>query len=339
MLVVIVNPYPATAKNPREAPLNKATERVFKKLPQVPGAPGTASPPSVSKPSAKPVPSDNSDSDDDPDANADAKMPRTDPNPLNPVGNSIDALVKQGIDADLWQQMQGELPCVDATTKCIAQLQNVATKRNPLLKEVDARIEEIQGKINQAKKENKSSIDLSVLRPAARIFLQPTVDPTQKRQKGVLGKLLSIFTGPVGVVNEVLQAVGMPLFDKAFGGSDANQQRAISISDLSVKLAEIQRGRAELADKVREKVALAVFDFDTSRREFQIAQEISKRESSRMQLFEVEYRLGQSTSESYLGQLSSLDRNKAQTWKSWTLMRSQLEKIKLLVLGFEDQSE
>lgn len=130
----------------------------------------------------------------------------------------------------------------------------------------------------------------------------------------------------------------MPLFDKFFGGSDQNQQRAIAISDLEVKLAEIQRGRAELADKVREKVALAVFDFDTSRRDFQIAQEIAKREASRMQLFEVEYRLGEGTSERYLGQLSSLDKNKAMTWKSWTLMRSQLEKIKLLVLGVEDQT-
>ncbi len=249
----------------------------------------------------------------------------------------MDTLVQLGINADLWQQMQGGLPCVEATTKCIAQLQAVAVQKNPLLKEVDSRIQDIQGKINEAQKANKKSVNLSILRPATQVFLQPTNQ--QHHHSGVLGKLLSVFTGPVGIINELMTAVGTPLLDGFFGGNDQNQQRAISISDLQVKLAEIQRGRAELADKVKEKVALAVFDFDTSRRDFQIAQEISKRESSRMQLFEVEYRLGQGTSESYLGQLSSLDRNKAVTWKSWSLMRSQLEKIKLLVLGVEDQNQ
>ena len=256
----------------------------------------------------------------------------------------MDTLIQTGVNADLWQQMQGGLPCVEATTKCIAQLQAVATQKNPLLREVDSRIQEIQDKIHEAKKSNKKSIDINVLRPAARIFLDPnssidssTLTP-QRHRRGVLGALASIFIQPTGILNSVLGAVGMPLFDKFFGGSDQNQQRAIAISDLEVKLAEIQRGRAELADKVREKVALAVFDFDTSRRDFQIAQEIAKREASRMQLFEVEYRLGEGTSERYLGQLSSLDKNKAMTWKSWTLMRSQLEKIKLLVLGVEDQT-
>ncbi len=125
----------------------------------------------------------------------------------------------------------------------------------------------------------------------------------------------------------------MPLFDSMFGGSDQNQTRAIAISDLSVKLAELQRGRAELADKVKEKIAIAVFDFDESRREFQISQEVSKRETSRMQLVEVEYRLGQGSSETYLQQLSNLDKNQSQTWKSWSAMRSRLERIKLLIDG------
>lgn len=230
---------------------------------------------------------------------------------------------------------------MDATTECIAQLQDLATQQNPLLIEIDARIEEINTKIEEAKAQNKKSINLSVLRPAARVFLEPTFDASSsqpnQRQRGPIEKLVSIFTSPVGVINEVLRAVGIPLFDKLLGGGNEQAQgRSIAIADLQVKLAEIQRGRAELANQVKEKVALAVFDFDTSRRDFQISQEISKRESQRMQLSEVEYRLGEGDSTVYLGQLSSLDRNKAQTWKSWASMRSQLEKIKLLVLGTPD---
>lgn len=237
--------------------------------------------------------------------------------------------------------MRGDLPCVDATTECIAQLQETAAQQNPLLIEIDARIEEISTKIEEAKVQNKKSIDISVLRPAARVFLEPTFTNTlssqpKQRQRGPVDKLVSIFTSPMGVINEVLRAVGIPLFDKLFGGSDQNQERAIAISDLAVKLAELQRSRAELAEQIKEKVALAVFDFDTSRREFQISSEVSKREAARMQLVEVEYRLGGGSSESYLSQLSSLDKQKAQSFRAWSSLRSQLEKIKLLVLGIDE---
>ncbi len=232
--------------------------------------------------------------------------------------------------------MKGDLPCVDATTECIAQLQQVAVQQNPLLVEVDTRIEEITTKIEEAKAANKKSIDLSILKPAARVFLEPSFSTQPKlnqRQPGTIEKVMGLFTSPVGMFNELLRAVGIPLVDKIFGGNDQNQERAIAISDLQVKLAEIQRGRAELADKVKEKVALAVFDFDTARRDFQISQEIAQREAFRTQLSEVKYRMGNGDSVTYLGQLSSLDRNKATTWRSWASMRSQLEKIKLLVLG------
>lgn len=281
---------------------------------------------------------------DDPESNSSSDepadedgIPASDTNPLNPAGNSIDALIQKGINADLWQQMKGNLPCVDATTECINQLQQLAAQHNPLLKEVDARIEEIQQKISEANAQNKKSINLSVLRPAAQVFLQPTFDtqvPVGQRQRGPIDKLISLFSSPMGVINEVLRAVGIPLFDKLLSnGNDQAQSRSIAIADLQVKLAEIQRSRAELADKVNEKVSTSVFDFDTSRSQFQISQEIAKREASRVYLSQVEYRLGINDSVTYLGQLSGLDRNKAATWTSWTSMRSQLAKIQLLVLG------
>ena len=84
---------------------------------------------------------------------------------------------------------------------------------------------------------------------------------------------------------------------------------------------------------MKEKVALAVFDFDTARRDCQISQEIAQREASRMRLSEVKYRMGNGDSVAFLGELSSLDRNKAATWRSWASMRSQLERIKLLGSG------
>jgi hypothetical protein len=281
--------------------------------------------------------SNNSDGFDD--SSGSGEVPNPEPNPLNSSGDSIDKLIQMRINDDLWQQMRGELPCAEATTGCIAQLQALASQKNPLLREIDARIEEIQNKINEAQAANKKSISLAVLRPAVRVFIEPTFDQatTQgQRKPGTVEKLLQIFTSPVGVVNEVLKAIGIPLFDSLFGGSDQNQQRAIAISDLQVKLAEIQRGRAQLNDQIKEKVALAVFDFDTTKREFQISQEIASREATRLQLTQVEYRLGQGDTNNYLASITSLDRQKAQTFRSWSGMRSQLEKIKLLVLGTEN---
>jgi hypothetical protein len=50
---------------------------------------------------------------------------------------------------------------------------------------------------------------------------------------------------------------------------------AIAISDLQVKSAELQQGRAELANKIREQVYLAAFGYDEAAREFQISQEVA----------------------------------------------------------------
>ena len=111
--------------------------------------------PAQAQPQSTPpaAPSEVEQTPDDPDTSSDE--PKTDTNPLNPAGNSIDALIQKGINADLWQQMKGNLPCVDATTECITQLQQLAAQHNPLLKEVDARIEEIQQKITEANAQNK----------------------------------------------------------------------------------------------------------------------------------------------------------------------------------------
>jgi hypothetical protein len=131
-------------------------------------------------------------------------------------------------------------------------------------------------------------------------------------------------------------AVGIPFLQASFGGNAENQRNAIAISDLQVKVAELQRGRAELAQKIREQVYLAAFEYDEAAREFQISQEVAKRDAARMQLLQIEYRFGEGDSNTYLNSLNSLDGRKAQTYRAWAAMRSRIEKIKLLVLGVEE---
>ena len=54
--------------------------------------------------------------------------------------------------------------------------------------------------------------------------------------------------------------------------------RQIAIADLQIKVAELQRGRAEAAQKLRETVMLETLKLEEVAREFQIQQEIAKRD-------------------------------------------------------------
>jgi hypothetical protein len=98
----------------------------------------------------------------------------------------------------------------------------------------------------------------------------------------------------------------------------------------------LRRGRAELAQKIREQVYLAAFEYDEAARDFQLSQEVAKRDAARVRLLEVEYRFGEGDTNSYLSSLNGLDARNAQTYRAWTSMRARIEKIKLLVLGVEE---
>nr|WP_242023745.1 TolC family protein [Trichocoleus sp. FACHB-6] len=235
--------------------------------------------------------------------------------------------------------MKGNLPCADATTPCISQLQALAGQNNPLLKEVDTRIEEIQGKISEAKAANKQSINLSVLTPAVQYLFQgtgATPTPVQPGQRplGFLDRLVGIFTSITGI-NGLLGAIGVPTFQALTGGNNDAKNRSIAIADLQIKLAQLQRDRAELADVIREKVYQAAFDLDDAKREFQVSQELARGRAALNQLAEVEYRLGQGSTESYLNGSFALQQHNASVFRTWTKLRSGVVRVKLLVLGAE----
>lgn len=266
-------------------------------------------------------------------------LPAANTNPLEPAGNDIDQIIESRINGDLWSALKGDLPCLEATRSCISSLQQAAVSKNPLLVEIDTRIEEINNKIEEAKAGNRKSIRLGVFTPAVQSLVQTqtvTENGRSRQSGGLIRNVLGLFSNPVGTIDKVLSAIGIPLLEASFGGNQENQRNAIAISDLQIKVAELQRGRAELAQKIREQVYLAAFEYDEAAREFQISQEVAKRDKSRVQLLEVEYRLGDGDSNTYLNTLNSSDGKKAQTYRSWATMRSRIEKIKLLVLGVEE---
>jgi len=261
-------------------------------------------------------------------------------NPLNPAGDSLDKLIKLRLNEDLYKAMLGELPCLETQEACIKELQNLAVQNSKSLKAIDERVAIINQKIDEARKNNQRTINLSVFEPLVQAYLKVDTVTTTNAQgqpktqtRGFFNKVLGIFSGISGL-NEVLSLVGVPLFKNLGGGDAAAQGRTIAIGDLQVKLAEIENKRGDLADKIREAVVIQVLDFDVARKDFQVSQEIARREVIRAKLREVDYRYDPTvTTDSYLSSLSSLDRTKAASYRQWARLRSQLARIKIIVLG------
>jgi hypothetical protein len=102
-----------------------------------------------------------------------------------------------------------------------------------------------------------------------------------------------------------------------------------------VKVAQIEADARKIDQALREEVMLQVLEFDVIRREFQISQEVAQRATLQHRLLEIDYRFSPDrvSTNAYLGNLSSLDQQKAQTYRAWSRLRTQLARIKILVLG------
>jgi hypothetical protein len=261
------------------------------------------------------------------------------PKNQNPFSKpDIDKLLTEQFNDDMWRIMRGGLPCLETTSSCLEQLQTKAVTGSILLKELDTRIEEANNKINEARSKNAKTVRLSVLTPALQYLLGPAVTPGQPQPegKGLIDNLLGIFNGKTGLINGLLNVIGVPLFVGSQGANTEANRNAIAISDLQIKVAELQRARAQLADTIREKVAVALVKFDEGRTDFQIAQVVGARAIDQFKVFELRYIRGNNDTEGYLAKQSELDKVKANTYGSWGKMRRSLFEIKLLVLGVKD---
>lgn len=246
----------------------------------------------------------------------------------------------------MWKSLISPLPCLETTTTCVSQLQSQAVSNSPIFKKIDESITVIEEKIGEATKTNKQSINLAVFEPGLQYFISQNNNTGQNRQtaqpqqnSGIFNNILGIFTRPVGLINDLAAVIGIPLLRRFTGGNQEQKAASIAITDLRIKTEELRRSKEEIASKTRDAVQFSVLEFDVRSREFQIQQAIAKREIQRFELYKVSYRFGNSTTEAYLGQQSSLDKQKASVLREWAQMRSQLEKIKLLVLANQSEEE
>jgi hypothetical protein len=270
------------------------------------------------------------------DQESDSKLPKPEQNPFNKP--SIDAILEREMNDDMWRLLRGGLPCLETSAVCLQQLQEKAVSQSPLLKEIDTRISEANSRIEEAKAGNRKSIQLGILTPALQYLLgpTPTAGQPQAAGTGLIDNLAGIFSGKTNLINGLLNVIGIPLFQGSQGGNADAQRNAIAISDIQVKVAELQRSRAQLADTIRDKVAQSLISFDEARTDFQTAQVVASRAVDQFKVFELRYVRGNSDTESYLTRQNSLDNTKAQTYRAWAKMRRNLFTIKLLVLSINE---
>jgi hypothetical protein len=199
---------------------------------------------------------------------------------------------------------------------------------------LEAKISTVNQKIEEAKTNNKKSIDLSIFEPALQLFLkqETVVENGQTRKIGFIERVGQIFTNPGSTLNDVLSAIGIPILRGSYGGNDAQQSRAIQISDLVVKVAEMERIKTEVGAKTREKIQQLMLEFDILAREFQAEQAIATSESKSFKLYSVTYAAGDGDTNIYLNRKGQLDKTKLQVFKYWARVRGQITAIKTVVM-------
>jgi hypothetical protein len=260
--------------------------------------------------------------------------PKTEDNPL--LRPDLDSLIENKIAEDIWQQLKGQLPCIESTQNCIFQLQAIALSSSPILRELDTRIEEAENRIAEARSNNLKTINVNTFSPFLQVLLGVTLGGAQLNKDSpiVANPLTLIFGNFFGNLAGELLGGLFKWQNLQVSGDTAS--RSIAVADLQIKVAELQRNRAQTADRIREIVLLETLKLEEIARDFQISQEIARRERARIEIIRVSYQFGQGSSESYLAQLSAYDRFKATTWREWSKLRSQLVKVKILVLGVQE---
>jgi hypothetical protein len=267
---------------------------------------------------------------------ADNALPKTPQNPFDKP--NIDQLIQKQFNEDMWRLMRGALPCLETSATCLQLLQQRAIVQSPLLKELDARVQEANDKIEEAKASGRKIIKLSILTPALQYLLGPAPSPGQPQPAGtgLIDNLGAILRGKTGIINGLLRVVGIPLFQGSQGGNPEAQRSAIAVADLQIKVAQLQRSRAELSNKIREQTAISLIKFDEARTDFQTAQVLAGRVNDQFKVYEIRYTRGNSDTETYLTRLNQFDKTKAQTYRSWAKMRRSLFELKLLVLNVQE---
>jgi hypothetical protein len=235
-------------------------------------------------------------------------LPKSPRDPSFPADEAVDLdkLIESRDTNEQIEQLKGDLPCLDSSASCILQLQALAIKSNSQLKQLSLQIDAADASVKAAAKG-----DGNIFRQAQ--FLKPLIG--------------TAFLGPAGGL------VG--LIDVLAGNSRTDQATAQTNADLQIKVAQIQRTKVEVTENLKLQVINELIKFDEVRSSAELDTAIALRETSRLRLLEIAYRLGEGTTGEYISLQNNADRSKAGASAKRSAMRSQAEKIKRIVQSGE----
>jgi len=238
---------------------------------------------------------------------------------------NLDDKLESREESEQFDLLKGDLPCLDSKPECIKQLEALAIANSPEIKAIDVQIASSADAVKLAKVQGQGSFFESI-QPYVSAIAPILLQNSRPLQFGEIRTSLE----------SRLLFEALPTIISGRATSDANQTRNNQANaDLQIKLAQLEKTKAELAIAIRGKVTDAVVEFERIKDESGLQSTIVRREEVRSKLIEISYKLGESSTIDQIARLNELDRKKIIAAQLKTRLRSQALKIQRLVKGNE----
>jgi hypothetical protein len=240
-------------------------------------------------------------------------------------GSGLDEKLDQREESEQFEMLKGDLPCLDSKPECIVQLEALAIANSPELRAIDVQIASSSDAVKLAKVQGQGSF-IESIQPFVSAIAPILLQNSRPQAFGEIRTSLE----------SRLLFEALPTIISGRATSDANQTRNNQANaDLAIKLAQLEKTKAEIAIAIKGKVVDAVITFEQIRDESDLQSTIVRREEVRSKLIEISYRLGEGTTTEQIARLNEHDRKKIIAAQLKTRLRSQALRIQRLVKGTE----
>jgi hypothetical protein len=209
------------------------------------------------------------------------------------------------------QEVQNRLPCLNSSSECIHQLTERAIANSPELETLEARIGLLDRRLGLAGE--------SINYAESKLWTNYIPD--------------SFSPNPLNIINP------FSWIKNIFGGGDIQRSR-IAIADLELKKANVEAQRAELErryseveSQTREEILTLVLDYEAAGRQATLIATQLNNHQVIFKVVEIEYRMGGSSTNSYLAAIEKQERLENQFIQTQIAQQESLRKI-LSLTGF-----
>jgi hypothetical protein len=204
------------------------------------------------------------------------------------------------------------LPCLDSSSECIEQLTEAAISHSPELKTLKERIGLLERRLGLA--------DSSINYAESKLWTNYIPD--------------SFSPNPLNIINP------FSWIKNIFGGGDIQREK-IAIADLELKKAYVEAQRAglerrysEVQSQTREQILTLVLDYEAAGRQAALISTQLNNHQVISKMVEIEYRMGGSSTNSYLAAIEKQERLENQLLQTQIAQAESLRKV-LAFTGFK----